>query len=164
MWFRRIYTWRHLTTLPDDVAERRSSHHGTLLHILNHLADTWPEAVGDSEHADAIRLAMIEVINEPDAALFMMLVGFYRQATDSLQIMLESVTFGAYCHLGSHAAMLNDWLDESHEISFNKEATPLQGFGATTVLHDHPHVSPHIGLADQADRKTSYRGGWLRQL
>ncbi len=157
-------TWHHLTTLPDDVAVRTSSHHGTLLHILNQLAGTWPEAVGHSEHADAIGVAMIELINEPDAALYTMLVGFYRQAIDSLRSMLESVTFGIYCQLGSHDTMLNDWLNGSKEISFNEGAAALQGFGATTALHDHLRASLHIGLADQADRKTSYPGGWLRQL
>lgn len=157
-------TWHDLTTLPDDVAVRTSNHHGTLLHILNQLAGTWPEAVGDSEHADAIGLAMIELINEPDAALYMMLVGFYRQAIDSLRIMLESVTFGAYCQLGSRDALLNDWLNGSKEISFNEGAAALQGFGATTALHGHLRASLHLGLADQADRKTSYPGGWLRQL
>lgn len=61
-------TWHHLTTLPDDVAIRTSNHHGTLLSVLNQLVRTWPVAVGDSEHADAIGKAMNE-FPLPDAGL-----------------------------------------------------------------------------------------------
>lgn len=76
-------TWRSLTVLPDEAAVRTSNRHGALLDILNQLAGTWPVCVGDSEPLDPVGLAMIEVINEPDASLYNMLVGFYRQAIDS---------------------------------------------------------------------------------
>jgi hypothetical protein len=73
-------TWRSITVLPDEVAVNTSNRHGTLLGILNQLAGTWPVCVGDSEHPDSVGLAMIEMINEPDASLYNMLVGFYGTA------------------------------------------------------------------------------------
>jgi len=93
-------TWLHLTVLPDEVAVRTSNRHGTLLDILNQLAGTWPVCVGDSEHPDPVGLAMIEVINEPDASLYNMLVGFYRQAIDSLRVIntITSPKCAFMCH------------------------------------------------------------------
>src|SRR2546426_399241 len=86
------------------------------------LGGTWPVCVGDSEHPDPIGLAMIEVINEPDASLYNMLVGFYRQAIDSLRIILDSVSIGAYCQLTAQGNILQNWLDGNVEVKFNEVA------------------------------------------
>ncbi len=98
--------WRSLTVLPDEAAVRTSNRHGTLLEILNQLGDTWSVCVGDSEHPDPVGLAMIEMINEPDASLYNMLVGFYRQAIDCLRSILDSVSIGAYCQLTARGNVL----------------------------------------------------------
>jgi len=157
-------TWLHLTVLPDEVAVRTSNRHGTLLDILNQLGDTWSVCVGDSEHPDPVGLAMIEVINEPDASLYNMLVGFYRQAIDSLRIILDSVIVGAYCQLTAQVNVLQSWLDGNDEVKFSAAATGLQGAPETKQLHDHLYRTVHVGFADQANRGVAYPGGWLRQL
>lgn len=157
-------TWRHLTVLPDEAAVRTSNRHGTLIKILNELAGTWPICVGDAVHADLVGLSMIEVINEPDASLYNMLVGFYRQAIDSLRIVLESVSIGTYCHLMARGSILQDWLDGTDPVKFNEVALGLQGAPQTKLLHEHLDRQVHIGLADQAHRAKGYPGGWVRQL
>lgn len=156
--------WHHLTTLPDEVAVRTSNRHGTLIARLNQLAGTWPVCVGDSEHADLVGLAMIEMINEPDASLYNMLVGFYRQAVDSLRIVLESVSMGALCQLTAQDSRLQNWLEGNEEVKFREVANGLQGAPETNRLHDHLQQVSHSGFADQANRAQAYRGGWLRQL
>ena len=40
-------TWRSLTLLPDDVAVKTSSHHGTFLRDLSDLCGPWTEVAGD---------------------------------------------------------------------------------------------------------------------
>jgi hypothetical protein len=157
-------TWLHLTVLPDEVAVRTSNRHGTLLDILNQLASTWPDSMGDSKHPDPVGLAMIEVINEPDASLYNMLVGFYRQAIDSLRIILDSVSVGAYCQLTSQVNVLQGWLDGNNEVRFSAAATGLHGALETKQLHDHLFREVHFGFADQAHRGQAYPGGWVRQL
>jgi hypothetical protein len=157
-------TWLSLTVLPDEVAVRTSNRHGTLLDILNQLAGTWPVCVGDSEHPDPVRLAMIEVINEPNASLYNMLVGFYRQAIDSLRIILESVSVGAYCQLTARVNLLQRWLDGNEEVIFNVVAAGLHGAPETKHLHDHLVRAVNFGFVDQAHRGQAYPGGWVRQL
>jgi len=157
-------TWRHLTTLPDEVAVRTSNRHGALIEILNQLANSWPICVGDSEQADSVGLSMIEVINEPDASLYNMLVGFYRQAIDSLRIVLESVSIGAYCQLTTQSNVLQNWLDGTDPVKFTTAVSGLQGRPETKLLHEHLNREAHIGFADQAHRGKGYPGGWMRQL
>src|SRR5258708_24271363 len=130
-------TWLSLTALPDEVAVRTSNRNGTLLDILHQLGGTWPECVGDSEHPDPVGLAMIEMINEPDASLYNMLVGFYRQAIDSLRIILDSVSVGAYCQLTAQVNVLQSWLDGNDEVKFSAAATGLHGALETKQLNDY---------------------------
>jgi hypothetical protein len=157
-------TWFHLMVLPDDVAVRTSNRNGTLLDILNQLAGTWPECVGDSEHPDPVGLAMIEVINEPEASLYNMLVGYYRQAIDSLRIILESVSIGAYCQLTAQGNLIQRWLDGNEEVTFNIVAVGLHGAPETRQLHEHLVRAVQFGFIDQANRPQAYPGGWVRQL
>src|SRR5260221_11240131 len=145
-------TWLHLTVLPDEVAVRTSNRHGTLLDILNQLAGTWPDCIGYSENPDPVGLAMIEVINEPDASLYNMLVGFYRQAIDSLRIILDSVNVGAYCQLTAQVNVLQSWLDGNDEVKFSAAATGLHGALETKQLHDHLFRAVSFGFVDQAHR------------
>jgi len=146
------------------VAVRTSNRHGTLVDILNQLAGTWPECVGDSEQPDPVGLAMIEVINEPDASLYNMLVGFYRQAIDSLRIIFDSVSVGAYCQLTAQGNVLQNWLDGNDEVKFNTAVSGLHGALETNQLNEHLYRTVHFGFADQADRAQAYPGGWVRQL
>jgi hypothetical protein len=157
-------TWLHLTVLPDEVAVRTSNRHGTLLAILNQLGSTWSVSVGGSEYPDPVGLAMIEMINEPDASLYNMLVGFYRQAIDSLRIILDSVSIGAYCQLTAQGNLLQKWLDGNEELKFNEIATGLHGAPETKQLHDQLVRAAHFGFIDQANRGQAYPGGWVRQL
>jgi hypothetical protein len=157
-------TWRSLMVLPDEVAVRTSNRHGTLLAILNQLAGTWSVCVGDSKHPDPVGLAMIEAINEPDASLYNMLVGFYCQAIDSLRIILDAVCIGAYCQLTARDTLLQDWLDGTDEVRFHVAAAGLHGARRTRQLHDHLVGTIHVGFIDQADSSMAYPGGWLRQL
>jgi hypothetical protein len=157
-------TWLHLTVLPDEVAVRTSNRHGTLVAILNQLGSTWSVCVGDSEHPDPVGLAMIEMINEPDASLCNMLVGFYRQAIDSLRIILDSVSIGAYCQLTAQVNILQNWLDGNEELKFNEIATGLHSAPETKQLHDQLVRAVHFGFIDQANRGQAYPGGWVRQL
>lgn len=159
-----VDTWNSLTVLPDEAAVRTSNRHGTLLHILNQLASTWPVCVGDSDSPDPVGLAMIEMINEPDASLYNMLVGFYRQAIDSLRSILDAVCVGAYCQLTSQVSVLQNWLDGYDEVKFNSAATGLYNAPETKQLHDHLFHTVHLGFIDQADRSRAYSGGWVRQL
>jgi hypothetical protein len=157
-------TWRHLTILPDEAAVRTSNRHGTLLDALNQLAGTWTACVRDSVHPDPVDLALIEVINEPDACLYNMLVGFYRQAIDSLRIIFESASVGAYCQLTNQLPALQAWLEGNNEIRFDTIAAGLQGAPAMQPLHNHLQHAVHYGFADQADRNRAYPGGWIRQF
>jgi len=157
-------TWRSITVLPDEVAVKTSNRHGTLLNILNQLAGTWSVCVGDSEHPDSVGLAMIEMINEPDASLYNMLVGFYRQAIDSLRCILDSVSIGAYCQLTAQSNLIQRWLDGNEEVVFNTAASGLYAASETRQLHEHLVRAVHFGFIDQANRPQAYPGGWVRQL
>jgi hypothetical protein len=107
---------------------------------------------------------MIEVINEPDASLYNMLVGYYRHAIDSLRIILDSVCVGAYCQLTNQSNLLQGWLDGNDEVKFNTTATGLHSARETKKLHDHLICAMQFGFIDQANRVQAYPGGWIRQL
>ncbi len=112
----------------------------------------------------SIGLAMIEMINEPDASLYNMLVGYYRQAIDSLRIILDSVCAGAYCQLTQQGNFLQSWLDGNDEVKFNSAAAGLDNVQETRQLHEHLMRSVRFGFIEQANRGRKYPGGWIRQL
>jgi hypothetical protein len=107
---------------------------------------------------------MIEVINEPDASLYNMLVGYYRQAIDSLRIILDSVCVGAYCQLTQQENLLQSWLDGNDEMKFNPIAAGLGNARETRQLHEHLTRKVQFGFIEQANRGRKYPGGWIRQL
>lgn len=157
-------TWRHIMILPDEAAVRTSNRHGTLIDILNELGNTWPDCIGYSDTPDLIGQAMIEVINEPDASLYNMLVGYYRQAIDSLRVILDSVCVGAYCQLTQQGTLLQNWLDGNDEVKFNPIAASLGNARETRQLYEHLTRTVQFGFIEQANRNQNYPGGWIRQL
>ncbi len=85
--------WDHLVHLTDHVSITTSNHHGTLLGRLHELDRSWVDAIGDQH--DWISEAMIDVMDEFHAAMFLLLHGFYRQSIAALRSVLESTLVGA---------------------------------------------------------------------
>jgi hypothetical protein len=86
--------WSGITHLPDDIAIRISSHHGTELKLLYSLWGDWLEATGDPFQKDNLFACMLDAADCFQCATFNLLHGYYRSALADLRSALELVAIG----------------------------------------------------------------------
>lgn len=152
-------TWAHIMHLPDHVSITTSNHHGRILQSLHHLERGWVDAIGDSR--DWLSEALVDVMDELPACIFLLLHGFYRQATSSLRSVLESTLVGAYVQLSADNALFRRWRS-GEEISFGRAADLLPKIPRAAALETRLRSTASDDLLSQRSRH--FKGGWARRL
>ena len=105
-------SWSTIMTLPTDVAIRASSHFGSDIDRLRHLYHLWLFALPtEPEVAPYMNEAIWLASDELDAAVFICLHGYYRQAFGCLRNALELVMQGCSFALRQDEMRLNRWLN-----------------------------------------------------
>jgi hypothetical protein len=127
--------WRSITLLPDDVAIRTTNWLGGVIGWLSKLQSDWVDLIGWTE--DNIYTAMVDVIDEWDAALYNAVHGYYRQSIACLRNVLEVVTFGAYCQICSPAQVFAEWRAGTRESSFGQACAELARAPVVQMLNAH---------------------------
>jgi hypothetical protein len=94
--------WDDLMHLADHASITTSNHHGKLLKRLYELERGWVHAIGEPH--DWLSEAMIDVMDDFHASLFLLLHGFYRQSIATLRSVLETTLVGASLKLSGDTA------------------------------------------------------------
>jgi hypothetical protein len=123
-------TWDHIVILPDDVAVRTSSHHGTALRQMNELQDAWIVAVGDKQ--DYLSPVMLDSSDEFQASTYLALTGYYRLSVAALRSAIELVAIGAWAQVCNKGKEFREWRAKTLELKFGTVCDGLQK--ATTAL------------------------------
>jgi hypothetical protein len=88
--------WNHVMHLADDVALRSSSYSGAVTARMSELAYAWLRSFPtDPAHAPFMHEVALGAHEEFEAATFIALNGFYRQALGSLRSAVELMTHAA---------------------------------------------------------------------
>jgi hypothetical protein len=151
--------WDHLVHLADHVSITTSNHHGALLTRLYELDRSWVDIIGDQH--DWISEAMIDVMDEFHASIFLLLHGFYRQSIAGLRSVLESTLVGTSLHLSRDEAAFRLWR-LGGEFGFGQAADKMFG---------HPEIrklAVKLRTMTQDDlfspRGPNAADGWSRRL
>src|SRR5208337_1205581 len=126
-------TWKSLVVLPDDVAVRTSSYHGTTLAQLHALWAGWIESVGDVQ--DCLFDVMLDAGDDFQAATYNALMGYYRFSMSGLRSALELVTIGVWAQVSGKNQEFQKWREGKEPISFGKARDGLMTATEGLQLH-----------------------------
>lgn len=102
--------WRQLMDLPTDVALRTTDHMGSMVQDMQAQVSTWLDACElDPSKWPFFHDAYLDAIEEFDAAPFLAVHGFYRQATSGLRNALEAMAHACRYALRSDQAGYAAW-------------------------------------------------------
>ncbi|HKB59869.1 MAG TPA: hypothetical protein VKC56_07450 [Gallionellaceae bacterium] len=107
--------WREIMTLPDDVLIRTTGHDGRWIELLYRLRSNW---LGCMPKQGILFEAMLDVLEDLDAALFSLMHGYYRQSITACRDALELMTFACMCDLYGEAHRWTDWQAGKENFSF----------------------------------------------
>lgn len=110
--------WDGITHLPDDIAMRISSHHGSQLRLLYQLWGDWVGATGDPEKPDNLFNGMLDAADCFQCATFNLLHGYYRSALADLRSALELVAIGAFGDLKPDDPVYRRWQSGGADLTF----------------------------------------------
>ncbi len=110
--------WDGITHLPDDIAIRISSHHGTQLKLLYELWGDWIRANGDPERPDNLFDGMLDAGDCFQCATFNLLHGYYRSALSDLRSALELVAIGTFGNLKPDDPVYMRWKVGGADLAF----------------------------------------------
>jgi hypothetical protein len=154
-----LSVWDYITHLADHASITTSNHHGTLLKRLYKLDRAWVDAIGDQH--DFISTAMVDVMDEFPASIFLLLHDFYRQSISLLRNVLETSLVGAYLELAADRAAYDSWRD-GVEIGFGQAADKISGIPTVSAFEAKLRSTLHDDIFSQ--RSSSSEGGWARRL
>lgn len=113
--------WVEMMDLPTDVALRTTDHMGSMIEDMQQQSSAWMDAMPlDPDDWPFFHDAYLDVVEEFDAAPFIALHGYYRQATAGLRNALEVMT---------HACRYAVANDEPGFASWRKNAKEPPKFG-----------------------------------
>jgi hypothetical protein len=146
--------WNYLMHLADHASIATSNHHGTLLSRLYALDRTWINAIGDDR--DFISIAMVDVMDEFPASIFLLLHGFYRQSISALRNVLETTLVGTYLQLSQDRRTFDSWR-AGMEIGFGQAADKVSSMPAIVAFESRLRSALHDDLFSQ--RSSTWAGG-----
>lgn len=150
--------WKSIVILPDDVAVRTSTYHGTTLAELHDLWAAWIECVGDVQ--DCLFDVMLDAGDDFQAATYNALTGFYRFSMSGLRSALELVTIGAWAQVCGKNQEFQKWREGKEPISFGKACDGL--ITATDALQRNLRNTVQDTLFDQ--KSATVEGGFVRRI
>jgi hypothetical protein len=151
--------WSYLMHLADHASITTSNHHGTLLSRLYALDRSWVNAIGDDR--DFISTAMVDVMDEFPASIFLLLHGFYRQSISALRNVLETTLVGTYLQLSDDREAFNSWR-AGMEVGFGQAADKASSIPAVVAFESRLRKALGDDLLSQ--RSSTSAGGWSRRL
>jgi hypothetical protein len=151
--------WNYLMHLADHASITTSNHQGTLLSRLYVLERAWVSAIGDDR--DFISIAMVDVMDEFLASIFLLLHGFYRQSISALRNVLETTLVGTYLQLSDDRSAFDSWR-AGMEFGFGQAADRVSGIPAVVAFESRLRSAVGDDLFSQ--RSPSWTGGWSRRL
>jgi len=149
--------WSGIMDLPDHVAVYTSDHNGRLLRMLYRLWAAWIGASGDPNHPDLLFPAMLDALDEYQAATFNALHGFYRQAIGCLRNALEVVAIGSYCQIQQRTDEFERWRAGDEEIAFRKACNELRSAPTVAALDRYLRGMLNDSLSDYQDQQGKVR-------
>ncbi|MGA8614907.1 MAG: hypothetical protein WB760_25180 [Xanthobacteraceae bacterium] len=152
--------WDHLMHLADHVSITTSNHHGQLLKRLYDLERGWIHAIGEPH--DWLSDAMVDVMDEFHASLFLLLHGFYRQSIATLRSVLETTLIGASLKLSGDKANFRSWRAGDKEFGFGGAADKIRTIPAIKAIESKLRRTTGDDIFSQ--RSSSWKGGWSRRL
>jgi len=150
--------WKSIVILPDDVAVRTSSYHGTTLAQLHDLWAAWIESVGEVQ--DCLFDVMLDAGDDFQAATYNALTGFYRFSMSGLRSALELITIGTWTQVCGKNQEFKTWREGKVPISFGKGCDGLMT--ATDGLRLHLKNNVQDTLFDQ--KNATGEGGFVRRI
>lgn len=150
--------WDHLVHLADHASITTTNHHGRLLKRLFDLDRGWVGAIGDS--TDFISVAMVDVMDEFHASMFLLMHGFYRQAIATLRSILETTLLGAYFELTGDQSGFDSWR-AGKEYGFGAMVDKMQAIPEIRSFESKINI---VGNGDLFARRSNDHVGWCRDL
>ena len=151
-------TWDGIVTLPDDVAVRTSTHHGSALKQLDDLWGSWVECIGEAK--DCLSSAMLDAGDDFQSATYTALTGFYRLSVSALRSALELTAIGTWAQVRGKEVEYRAWRDGKIPLSLGQACDGL--ITATGALRKHLRTTVNDSLFDQKAPNTE--GGFARRI
>jgi hypothetical protein len=114
--------WAGIMTLPVDVAIRTTNDFGSKIAELHMLESAWTEAFPEPS---IVLSGMPDRFDSFQAATFILLHGFHKEAVSALRNCLETMTLATACTLANDSATWLGWLG-GDEIRFKLLCDRLQ--------------------------------------
>jgi len=132
----RKKAWGELMTLPTDVALRTTDHMGSMIKDMQHQWSAWMDATPlDPDEWPFFHDVYLDVLEEFDAAPFIAVHGYYRQATAGLRNALEAMTHACRYAVANDEVGFNAWRSNSRQPpNFGNSVDFIGGKPAGKVL------------------------------
>lgn len=151
--------WDSIMNLADHACITTSNHQGSLIKQLYELDRAWVHSIGDKH--DFVSEAMIDVMDEFHASIFLLLHGFYRQSIAVLRSVVELALVGAYVQLSDDPKAFRQWRS-GREFRFGAAVDKMRGMPSIRAFESKLRNAMHDDLFSQ--RSTKSPGGWSRRL
>ena len=161
-------TWNNITSLPNDVSIRTTDNYGSILKRFWSLWSEWiclvgslQQSVEDPSSSPAAHVASIS-IDEIQASIYNVLVGFYRLGFSSLRNVLEQMTIGMHLELANDKRTFGDWLKGNRELNFGWAADNVHKHSSISSLEH--HLIDDLGESLFRQKKQKFGPGFARRL
>ena len=144
-------TWLSLMTLPDDVAIRTSSYHGTAVKKMH---DTWGalvEAVA-TDNQDALDAALLDAADDFQGAVFNAFCGFYRLSFTSLRSVVELISIGTDALISGNVSNFEQWRAGQLTITFDAACSGINRSSRLKALRGHLRANSRTASSTQRNR------------
>ena len=148
-------------TLPDDVAVRTSSYHGTAVKKMHDIWCALVEAVA-IDNQDALDSALLDAADDFQGAVFNTLCGFYRLSFTSLRSVVELITIGTDALISGNVSNFEQWRAGQLTITFDAACSGINRSSRLKGLRDHLHGELSDSVFDP--KQSARNGGWARRL
>ena len=153
--------WFSIMTLPDDVAIRTSSYHGTALEKLH---DVWGALVQTVaiDDQDALDAALLDAADDFQGAVFNALCGFYRLSFTSLRSVVELITIGTEAQITGNLSNFEKWRAGQLITTFDTACSGINRSSRLQTLRAHLRTKLSDSVFDP--KQPTQTGGWARRL
>jgi hypothetical protein len=143
-------TWRGVMSLPTDVLLRTTDYLGTMVSDMHEQWGAWIASFPPDPSAVPYMFEpALDAADEFDAAPFIAMHGYYRQATAGLRNALETMITGAALAISKNQKNYREWRESAYQPKFGNQVDLLasdptlaardQTFGGPTLFGPRTH-------------------------